>query len=161
MSPGDFAPKKKNTGMMIGIAAVVLVGLIAAIGAYLRGRSATPTVATTTAAPSGTELTTSTSAPTSAPIPSGKGLLLLSATPWGDVEKIVNADKQQEVPLTEDSRSTPARIELDPGKYTITLSGPDGQKNVDVQIQNGKPTKQRINLGTVNMDQLEKEIDQQ
>ena len=162
MSPADFAPKKKsNTGMIIGIAAVVLIGLIAVIGNYLRNRpSPAPTVATTTVAPSGTELTTSTSAPIGA-IPSGKGLLLLSATPWGDVEKIVNADKQQEVPLTEDSRSTPARIALDPGKYTITLSGPDGQKNVDVQIQNGKPTTQRINLGTVNFDQLEKEMNQQ
>ncbi|HEX8152595.1 MAG TPA: hypothetical protein VF698_05690, partial [Thermoanaerobaculia bacterium] len=114
-----------------------------------------PTASTT----SGTEITTSTAA-TNTPIPAGKGVLLLSATPWGDVDKIVSADNT-EVPLTEDARSTPARIALDPGKYTVTLSGPAGTQTVDVQITAGQRVPKKIDLGIVDYDQLEKEMSQQ
>ncbi len=61
-----------------------------------------------------------------------------------------------------DDRSTPTRIQLAPGKYLVTLSGPAGtQQTFDVQIDAGKPTSKRIDLGGVNLDELEKEVDKQ
>ena len=85
--------------------------------------------------------------------------LLLSASPWGDIDKIVNQSNQQQVPLAEDDRSTPARIELAPGKYFVTLSGPAGkQTTIDVQVEPGKQTPKSVDLGGVNFDELEKEV---
>jgi ABC-type taurine transport system ATPase subunit len=75
------------------------------------------------------------------------------------VEKIVNATDQKEVPLTAEDRSTPMRIQLAPGKYFVTVSGPSGtQKTVELTITAGKPTSQKIEMGTVNLDELEKEV---
>src|SRR5207248_2087002 len=62
------------------------------------------------------------SAPAPANTPAGQGALLLSASPWGDIEKIVDQSNQQQIALKEDDRSTPARIDLAPGKYFVTMS---------------------------------------
>ncbi|HEX3109030.1 MAG TPA: serine/threonine-protein kinase, partial [Thermoanaerobaculia bacterium] len=116
MSPGAVAPKKSNTGMFAAIAAVVVIAI--AVGAYFMFKKQAPaTVATNV--PSATQVTTT----ASAPIAAGKGQLLLSAAPWGDIEKIVGSD-QKSVALSDDESSTPARIDLAPGKYTVTLAGP-------------------------------------
>ncbi len=88
-------------------------------------------------------------------------MLLLSASPWGDVEKIVNANDQKEVPISADNASTPMRIQLAPGKYLVTLSGPSGKTTVDVQIDAGKPTAKKVDMGGVNFDELEKEVTKQ
>ncbi|HWS71601.1 MAG TPA: serine/threonine-protein kinase, partial [Thermoanaerobaculia bacterium] len=86
LRPGQ-APQKKNAAMLAAIAAAVVIALLA--GGYFMTRKPAPqAVVTTTAAPSGTQVTTT----ANAPIPAGQGALLLSASPWGELEKIVGAD---------------------------------------------------------------------
>lgn len=152
ISPGSLAPKKSNTGMFIGIAAAIVIVL--GIGGYLwksRQTTAPPVAASTTSV--------TTTAPTStAPIPAGQGVLLLSATPWGDLEKIVD-DKGKSINVTDDERSTPTRIELQPGQYAVTVSGPNGRtQTMNIQVEAGKPTKKMFDLGNVNYEELEKEV---
>ncbi len=152
------APKKKNTALIAAIAAVVVIGIVGG-GWFATHRPATPPV-TNTVAQSGTQVTTT--GTTSTPIPGDRGVLLLSASPWGDIQKIVNASDQKEVPVSGDDRSTPTRIQLAPGKYLVTLSGPAGtQQTFDVQIDAGRLTSKKIDLGGVNLDELEKEVDKQ
>ncbi len=85
-------------------------------------------------------------------------MLLLSASPWGELEKIVD-DKGKSIDLTEDKRSTPTRIELEPGKYLVTVSGPNGSKQtIDVNVLAGKPVRKMLDLEHVNFEELEKEV---
>jgi serine/threonine-protein kinase len=146
-------PKKKNTMMIAAVAAVVVIAI--AVGVFMMNKKPQPdAVATNTAVPSGTQVTTT--AANQTPIAGGKGALLLSAAPWGDIEKIVGAD-QKTVPL-DDGLSTPARIDLAPGTYTVTLAGPAGTKTVSVNIEAGKRTPQHVDMGSVDVDGLTKEI---
>jgi eukaryotic-like serine/threonine-protein kinase len=155
ISPGSLAPKKSNSGMMIGIAAAIVV--ILGVAGFLLWKSKQ--------APAPTALASSTSVTTTAPTttapitPAGQGVLLLSATPWGDLEKIVD-DKGKSIDLTEDKRSTPTRIELQPGQYMVTVSGPPGTKTqtLSIRVEAGKQVKQRFDLETVNFEELEKEL---
>lgn len=153
ISPGALAPKKSNSGMMIGIAAAIVVVLgVAGFFIWKGKQPATPTgVASTTSV--------TTTAPTStAPIPPGQGVLLLSASPWGNVEKIVD-DKGKSIDVTDDKRPTPFRMELDPGQYTVTIDGPEGKTETrSVRVEAGKRIKQTFNLGDVNYEELEKEL---
>ena len=156
MPPPAAAPKSKAGLYAIGL----VVFLAIASGVFLMTRKTdTAPVPATTATVAGTQVTT-TGAPSNAPVPAGQGLLLLSASPWGDLEKIVDANGQKEVTLTEELRSTPARIPLDPGRYTVTVSGPKGTKTIDVQIEAGKRTPHNIDMGSVDYDALAKEIQQ-
>jgi serine/threonine protein kinase len=153
ISPASLAPKKSSTGMIIGIAAAVV--LVLGIGGYVmwKGRqtSAPTSVVSTTSV-------TSTAPTATAPIPAGQGVLVLSASPWGNLEKIVD-DKGKSIDLTEDKRATPTRIELAPGQYDVTVAGPDGKTQMmQVQVEAGKRTKRIFDLGNVNYDELEKEI---
>jgi hypothetical protein len=158
MQPMSAAAPKKNMGLYAGLAAAVVIAVLAGVY-FMTRKTDTPTVATTTAAPASTQVTT-TAAPSNAPVPAGQGLLLLSASPWGDLEKIVDSNGQKEVTLTEELRSTPARIPLDPGRYTVTVSGPKGTKTIDVRIEAGKRTPHNIDMGSVDYDALAKEIQQ-
>ncbi|HEX7190280.1 MAG TPA: serine/threonine-protein kinase [Thermoanaerobaculia bacterium] len=149
----SMAPaKKSNTTMIVAIAAVVVIAI--AIGAFFMFKKQAPS-AVATNVPSATQVTTT----GAAPIAAGKGQLLLSAAPWGDIEKIVGAD-QKSVALSADESSTPARIDLPPGTYHVTLAGPTGTKTVDVSIEAGKNTKQHVDMGSVDVDTLTKEIGQ-
>jgi len=152
-------PQKKNASMMMGIAAAIAVVL--AIGgwfAYSKMKTS-PAVATTTAAPSGTDITT-TAPGSNTPVPAGQGVLLLSASPWGDLDKIINADTNKAVDLSDEKRSTPTRIELQPGKYLVTLKGPKQDTTFDVQIEAGKRVAIHKDTDNVDYGQLEKEIQQ-
>jgi serine/threonine protein kinase len=156
MTPGEGA-KKKSPALWIGVAAAVLIAVVA--GVLMMGRKSSPdepavATATTTAG----SVVTSTSPSVTTPIPSGQGLLLLSASPWGDVEKIVDMDQQKEIALLEEYRSTPARIPLDPGKYEVTVKGPEGEKTVNIDIQAGKRTPHRVDLSTIDYDKLAEEV---
>jgi serine/threonine-protein kinase len=148
-------PKKSNTGMMIGIAAaiVIVLGIAAAVmlrkpavQAPVTGPIAGTTVTATAAAITGTT-----------PIPAGQGILLLSASPWGIVDKIVD-DKGLQVDLSEEKRSTPTRIELSPGKYQVTMSGPVRKETFDVEVVAGRRAVARRDLGGVDINELEKEV---
>jgi hypothetical protein len=138
--------------MIAAIAAVVVIAI--AIGAFVMYKKQTPN-AVVTNVPSVAQVTTT----GAAPMPSGKGQLLLSAAPWGNIEKIIGPD-QKSIALSDDEMSTPTRIELAPGSYKVTLSGPTGPKTVDVNIEAGKRTPQNVDMGAIDVDTLTKEIGQ-
>jgi hypothetical protein len=152
IAPGSFAPKK-SSGMMIGIAAAIVIVLgIAGFVIWKNKQSVAPTVAASTTSVTAT-------APTStAPIAAGQGALLLFASPSGELEKIVD-DKGKLVDLSEDMKSIPGRIDLEPGRYMVTVAGPNGTKQtIPVSIEAGKQNRQIIKLENVNFEDLEKEV---
>jgi hypothetical protein len=154
IQPGAIAgaPPKRNVGLIAAIAAIVV--LLVGGGIYFATRKPSEPVSTTTTVASGTDVTTTAAAPMSA----SDGLLLLSATPGGDIDRIVNTKDNKEIAVDEDL-STPARIVLAPGQYDITLVDDQGRpKTVAVTVAGGKPTRHRVDLGTVNYDELYREV---
>ena len=152
LSPEALAPKR-NVGLIAAVAAIVV--LLIGGGIYFATRKPSGTVATTTVVPSGTDVTTT----AVTPMTPNEGVLLLSATPWGDIDRIVNTADNKEFEVTEAQRSTPARIKLPPGQYDITLVDEHGRpKTVAVTVEGGKPTRHRVDMGTVNYDELYREV---
>jgi serine/threonine protein kinase len=151
ISPSSFAPKKSNTGMIIGVAAALAIVLG---GGYFFWKSKQPA----TTAPVSTTVVTTTAPTSTAPIPAGKGVLLLSASPWGELDKIVD-DKGKPVDITDDDKSTPTSIQLDPGNYTVTMSDTKGKsQTVSITVEAGQHVKKRFDFDPVNFDELEKEV---
>jgi serine/threonine protein kinase len=152
-------PAKKSNAAMIGAIAAAIVVVLGIGGWFLTHRPSPQAVTTTSAPISSTAVTSSAPSPTPANIPAGQGALLLSASPWGDIDKIIDERNQQPILLTDDNRSTPARIDLAPGKYLVTMSGPAGKTTTfPVQVDAGRSTEKKIDLGVVNLDELEKEV---
>jgi serine/threonine-protein kinase len=154
-------PKKKNAAKLAAIAAAVLLAI--GSGAFMMLRKPGPAEAPI-ASTTGTELTaTSPASPTvsTQPIPGNQGMLLLSASPWGELDRIVSKSDQKEVPLEEDVRSTPSRIPLDPGAYSVTVNGPKGSKTIDVEIEAGRNTTRNVPMGGVDVDALTEELSRQ
>ncbi|HJW93964.1 MAG TPA: protein kinase, partial [Thermoanaerobaculia bacterium] len=153
----QMPPPKTNYGRLAGIASMV-VFVLAIGGYYFTHRTPAPAVPPTTTQASGTSVTT-TAPDSTAPVPAGQGVLLLSASPWGDLDKIINADTKKPVELSDDQRTTPTRIELQPGKYVVTLNGPNERSTTfDVQIEAGKRVAIHKDTANVDYGQLEKEI---
>ncbi len=156
LQPAAAPAPKKNVAVIAAIAAVVVIAV--GIGIFMVRQKGQQPAATVTAAPSATSVTATASAASA--IPGDRGVLLLSASPWGDVEKIVNAKDQSKVDLPSDASSTPARIELAPGKYIVTLSGLNGTRTIDVDIKAGQPTTQKVEMGNVDIENLMREMGQ-
>jgi serine/threonine protein kinase len=154
------APKKSNVGLIAAIAAVIVIAIGA--GAFYMMRKAAPTEgpATQTAATASSQVT-STAPHSGTAIPANQGVLLLSASPWGDLDKIISKSDNKPIDLTDEKRSTPTRIELAPGQYLVSITGPKGTQTIDVQIDAGKPTSKNLEMDTVNYDELEKEMNKQ
>jgi hypothetical protein len=152
MTPAET--KKSKMPMIAGIAAVLVIAI--ALGVFMMNKKKPDEVVTNTVAPPGTQVTTT--APLgNAPIAGGNGALLLSASPYADIAKIINADNHASVPLPEDT-STPTRVDLKPGNYTVTLNGPNGSKEITVAIEAGKRTPHHENMSKVNIEDLAKEM---
>ncbi|HEX6642159.1 MAG TPA: hypothetical protein VF215_13655, partial [Thermoanaerobaculia bacterium] len=152
---GALRPKKKN-GAMIAIAAGV-IAVVAGLGVFLTRKPETAPVATTTVIPSGTAVTTT----AAVPMAPNEGVLLLSASPWGDIDRIVST-KDNKTMSIDDNLSTPARIELPPGEYSITLRDASGRPKTErVTVESGKPTRHKVDMGDVNYDELYREVTRQ
>jgi eukaryotic-like serine/threonine-protein kinase len=158
--PGDatvlerLAPapaRNKRTAILATAAAVVL--LMLALGGYFVFRKPEPAPVAALPTTAGVDLTATGNAPAS----SAKGTLLLSASPWGDLDSIISKEDQKEVQLSEDL-STPARILLDPGEYTVTLRGPTGPRSIDVRITAGEENPQNVAMTKLDFDAIVKEV---
>jgi hypothetical protein len=160
LRPGDVAPKK-NTAMFAAITAIVVLAIVG--GIYFATHRSPAAVATTTGTPSSASLTATAPAPSTAapPAGAGQGALLLSASPWGDIQTIVSMPDRKPVDLSDEKRSTPTRIDLDPGKYSVTLNGPKGAQTFDVEIRAGEQVRKTEDLGGVNYSELEEEMKKQ
>jgi len=147
-------PKKK--GLAIGAAAAGVIIAIVVTILLLRP----PSTGGGGGIGTGTHVgdTTGTSIVVKPSVSGDQGVLLLSAAPWGDIEKIVNIDNKKLVDLSDEKRSTPTAIQLDPGNYSVTVRGPDSSKTVDVNIEPGKRKRMTINTANVNYDELEREM---
>ena len=152
-----IAPPKKNSMVLGAIAAAVVIAIL--VGGYMftrpkpdHGTTQTGGPVVNTTATSGTQITT-----TAAPF-GAQGKLLLSASPWGELEKIVNLDNHKAVDLSDEKRSTPTTIDLDPGKYAVTVRGPDSSQTIDVNITAGQRLKRQVTTANVNFDEIEKEV---
>jgi len=153
---GGGPPARQARGTRAPLAIAAVVGIALLIGGYFMRNKPKPvevvtTPTTTTATP---PVTTTTVA-----VPGGQGLLLLSASPWADLEKIVSKSDQKEVAL--DERSTPVAIPLQPGSYAVTVKGPSGTQTDDVNIVAGQPTKKFFDMGGVDYDKLAEEVSKQ
>ncbi len=152
------AAKKRNTVILSAIAAAIVLAI--GIGVFVLPSHGTKPGVTGTGVASGTTVTATAPSSTAA-IPAGQGVLLLSASPWGDVDKIINEKDNAPVNLNDESRSTPTRIELAPGKYLVTMSGPNETKTFAVQIDAGQRVPKMVDFGGVNFDELQKEVTKQ
>jgi len=151
----DVAPRSKAP-LYTALAAAVVIAL--AVGGWLALHKPGPQQQTTTTTATASSTNVTVTAPPPTPINPGHGVLLLSASPWGDVEKIVNTKDNQPVAIDDESRSTPTRIELDPGNYTVVMNGPNGTKSFDVKIDAGKPAMKTMDMGSVDINEIEKEM---
>jgi hypothetical protein len=145
-------PPAKSRMPLIAAAAAIIIVLAIVAGVVMR-KPAEPAVAATPAVPAGTNVTATASG---APLAPGEGVLLLSASPWADIERIVSKGDQKEMNVTDDS--TPARIKLPEGAYSVTLSGENGTQTIDVQIEAGKPTQKNVRMRDLNFEELTREI---
>ncbi len=152
--------RPRRSSMAIGAIAAVVILVISAVVVYVvtrpkpgGGGVTGSVVSSATPATSGTKI--------DATSPAGPpGRLLLSASPWGELEKIVNLDNNQAIALDDDKKSTPTAIQLDPGKYSVTVRGPGSTQIIDVDIQSGQDVKKSVVTGSVNYDDLEKQVKQ-
>ncbi|PYQ61357.1 MAG: hypothetical protein DMF58_05260 [Acidobacteria bacterium] len=153
----QVAPKKNNVAIISAIAAAVVI-IIA--GAIVMMRPKSQAIQNANTVTSGTTVNVDNTSGTTPTVP-GQGALLLSASPWGDIDQIVNEKSKKQVDLSDEKKSTPTRIDLAPGKYLVTMSGPNGKTTFDVQIDAGKKVPKAVDLGGVNFDELEKEVTKQ
>jgi serine/threonine protein kinase len=164
-----YQPKEgRKSFAMIGIAAAVVVALLGAgIWTMSRHSTAPPAAAVPATAPAAGTVIDAGKGNVKPPsrVPGDQGVLLLSATPYGEIQKITDGSGK-DVELRDEDRSTPARIELAPGKYQVTMVGPpDNSKSqtFPVEIHPGLTTPVKMNpkLGEVDYEKLQQEVAQQ
>jgi hypothetical protein len=80
-----------------------------------------------------------------------RGTLIVEAVPWASVEKLVDTQGG----VTQVHQETPVRLGLPPGKYTIYLSGPNGQQRTEmVSVGAANPTTSRTPFEVVDVEKL-------
>ncbi|HVT04073.1 MAG TPA: serine/threonine-protein kinase [Thermoanaerobaculia bacterium] len=141
------APREaKSKAPLFGAIAAVVVLLIG-VGIYYATRSKPPV----TVPGSGT--TTTGSGTAGSP---DQGVLLLTS-PFGEMAKIVNADTNKEVLLSDNV--VPLRQKLPPGKYHIILSSSDGgQETEDVTLAAGQVREIKSKPNRVDTEKVTEEI---
>ena len=80
------------------------------------------------------------------------GYLVLDALPWGEITEIRSSEGEL-VPL-DGPRHTPARLDLPPGSYSITLTHPSLQepREVTADIRAGESTRRLVEFEEIDVD---------
>jgi hypothetical protein len=117
--PADAAPPPRNgTGMVFGIAAVLLVVAVGGVAFMRRTNTPSPTPASTPATTVPQPLT-----PTAEPaVAATSGTLVIDAIPWGEVIAVVDASGRHHEP--DGAHYTPLAIALPPGTYNVEVRNP-------------------------------------
>ncbi|MGK2858505.1 MAG: hypothetical protein ACSLFQ_14995, partial [Thermoanaerobaculia bacterium] len=117
-TPATLAEEPRARSPLVWIGAAALAIVLVVVGVLVSNRSERGPVPTETTAsvqqPAGGDVTVV------APARLG-----LHAYPWGELSSVKNLDSGQAVGLAE-SMVTPASLELPPGRYELTMNGPDG-----------------------------------
>jgi len=110
--------------------------------------------------PTHDEMTISSTAPPSG-VSEGDGLILLTASPYGRLEKILNVETRRSFDLAAgEDAETPLRLTLPAGKYEITLSNPQSKasKTLEVQVEAKRSTSAHVKLQAIDTKALTEEI---
>lgn len=119
---GKYPEKKSKTGLILAIAAVLIVGIGGAVWYFGLRETAPPEPGVDTSV----EVPGTTTDPHAGPLKPGQGALLLAAN-RGELTELIDSDTEQEVPLDIADRSLPLRLHLEPGTYELQLTDGNGQ----------------------------------
>ena len=78
-------------------------------------------------------------------VPRASGHLGINAFPWAEVRRVRDLDGGQDVELSE-TLVTPARLDLTPGRYEITLANPSFDKPITKMISIGSGEESRVDV---------------
>jgi serine/threonine-protein kinase len=135
-SVGRRRPRRRALAVIIGIV-VIIIG--AGVGTMLRDRRAVPVAAPK---PVHTAATV---------IPRASGHLGINAFPWAEVRRVRDLNDGQDVELPE-TLVTPARLDLTPGRYEITLVNPSFEKPITKTVAIGSGEENRVDVQFSNAD---------
>jgi len=147
--------KPKSKAGLLAVAAIVLIAIAGGIWFVTRPK---PEPAPTT--PPETIVAVNPPTTDGGPLGPGEGALLLTSTPYGELEKIVDSETNETVPLTNiEDRSVPLRIPLKAGRYEITLSDPSGNVRTKVAtVEAGAAAFVHTEFAKPDLDKLADEI---
>ena len=84
-------------------------------------------------------------------VPRAAGHLGINAFPWAEVRRVRDLNDGQDVELPE-TLVTPARLDLTPGRYEITLANPSFEKPITKTIAIGSGEESRVDVQFTNAD---------
>ncbi len=152
---GAPAEPKKRTGMWIGLAAALVLAISAGVWFAMRPKAAVEPVPTETVVDVGAPTPGETGGMTA-----NQGALLLTSTPYGELERIVNTETNQPVTLSDlEDRSVPLRVPLDPGKYEVVVSDRHGNERKEIAtIQAGDVSRVHTEFRKPDLDRMVDDI---
>ncbi|HVR43772.1 MAG TPA: serine/threonine-protein kinase [Thermoanaerobaculia bacterium] len=116
----------KRPAVRVGLAAAAVLVVALAAVMITREKGAGPIDPSTSIA--GMTGTASTSTSTAPPGLTATGVLLLTGSPWAQLEKLEHLESDSAIPLGEQDRHVPLRVaDLAPGTYRVTLTDADGK----------------------------------
>jgi serine/threonine protein kinase len=129
LSAGRRRPHRRAPAIII---AIVVILIAAGAATMLLNRPATPAAKSPlhTAA---------------AVVPRASGHLGINAFPWAEVRRVRDLNDGQDVELPE-TLVTPARLDLTPGRYEITLANPSFEKPITKTIAIGSGEESRVDV---------------
>jgi serine/threonine protein kinase len=147
--------KPKSRAMLIGIAAAAVI--VVAIGATMflkSGGSGTIDTTTSVASITGTAPASTSTAP-----PDRSSVLVLTGSPYMQLDKLEHLDSKQTIELSETDRSFPLRVgDLPPGSYRMTLLDQSGRPFTREVRVNGVATWRSDLPPAVDLDQVVDDI---
>jgi hypothetical protein len=142
--PVEAPAAKSNRSGILAMAAIAIVGLLAAGWFFVQRRNAdTRVVPQQAAIPSG-----STPIQASTLVVGAPARLGINAFPWANVTSIRDLDRGEPVAIAENLQ-TPGTVELKPGRYEVTLSNPDYRKPIvrSVEVVAGRDVLLNVQFG--------------
>jgi hypothetical protein len=150
-------PEKKNTARIAAIAAVVVIAIAAGVWFAMKPKTVAPTVATTTS--TAAVPATASASVTAPPLATGQSELQLLASPYGELQKVIDMQTNKEIQLSSDDMSTPFRIPLPAGDYKLVVAGPNGETQTrEVHLDAGARRPELITFRSPNLDALSEDV---